>query len=340
MAAAPRSAQPLLRYPSRPAAGRDGAGGAHRAAGETKHSAADGAPPLTPLPATGAVDVAVAMVRPRSLQPLFASRGERAAFWHRALADEALARWLATCKPTRLHVGSEFCERLLPTPAQLTLNLAEAREHGLGVSLLTPVASPQVIDALAELLPLLPAGAEVVVSDWGVALLLQERFPQLTPVAGRILCRMLKDPRLGDPRYAPPAGHDLDSPALRAVLRRLGIARLEMDLPLFARDETFSGAPLPLDVHLPFAFVAKGRMCRTAGLARSGPERFSPRPFCHHECLGLRADTVREAADDAWHTVHVGNTVLCRHSPATLATASRAAAAGRIARLIVPGEAV
>ncbi|AVR88205.1 hypothetical protein [Thauera aromatica] len=340
MAAAPRSAQPLLRYPSRPAAGRDGAGGAHRVAGETKHSAADGAPPLTPLPATGAVEVAVAMVRPRSLQPLFASQGERAAFWHRALADEALARWLAACTPTRLHVGSEFCERLLPTPAQLTLNLAEAGAHGLGVSLLTPVASPQVIDALAGLLPLLPAGAEVVVSDWGVALLLQEHFPQLTPVAGRILCRMLKDPRLGDPRYAPPAGHDLDSPALRAVLRRLNIARLEMDLPLFARDETFSGAPLPLDVHLPFAFVAKGRMCRTAGLARSGPERFSPRPFCHHECLGLRADTVREAADDAWHTVHVGNTVLCRHSPATLATASRAAAAGRIARLIVPGEAV
>lgn len=340
MAAAPRSAQPLLRYPSRPAAGRDGAGGAHRVAGETKHSAADGAPPLTPLPATGAVEVAVAMVRPRSLQPLFASQGERAAFWHRALADEALARWLAACTPTRLHVGSEFCERLLPTPAQLTLNLAEAGAHGLGVSLLTPVASPQVIDALAGLLPLLPAGAEVVVSDWGVALLLQERFPQLIPVAGRILCRMLKDPRLGDPRYAPPAGHDLDSPALRAVLQRLNIARLEMDLPLFARDETFSGAPLPLDVHLPFAFVAKGRMCRTAGLARSGPERFSPRPFCHHECLGLRADTVREAADDAWHTVHVGNTVLCRHSPATLATASRAAAAGRIARLIVPGEAV
>ena len=62
------------------------------------------------------------------------------------------------------------------------------------------------------------------------------------------------------------------------MLRRLNVARLEMDLPLFAGDETFSGAPLPLDVHLPFAFVAKGRMCRTAGLARSGPERFSPRP--------------------------------------------------------------
>ena len=335
MTTLPRTAQPLLRHPSRPAAGRNAAG-----AGETHRAGADRAPVLTPLPSTGTVDVAVAMVRPRNLQPLFASRGERTAFWHRALGDEALAHWLAAQRPTRLHVGSEFCERLLPTPAQLILNLVEAREYGLGVSLLTPVASPQVIDALAELLALLPAGAEVVVSDWGVALLLQERFPQLTPVAGRILCRMLKDPRLGNPQYAPPAGHDLASPWLDTVLRRLNVARLEMDLPLFAGDGTFSGAPLPLDVHLPFAFVAKGRMCRTAGLARSGPERFSPRPLCHHECLGLRADTVREAMDDAWQTVHVGNTVLCRHSPATLAAVSRAVAAGRIARLIVPGEAV
>ena len=126
------------------------------------------------------------------------------------------------------------------------------------------------------------------------------------------------------------------------LFARVGITRVEMDLPLFADADSFSGVPLPLGVHLPFAFVAKGRMCRTAGLARPGPERFAPRPFCHHECLGLAARTerARDGTHDAWETLHVGNTMFCRHSAASLAVLAAAVAAGRVARLIVPGEAL
>ncbi|HRG71323.1 MAG TPA: hypothetical protein PLH95_06770 [Thauera aminoaromatica] len=296
-------------------------------------------PSLAALPATG-VAIAVAMVRPRALERLGADTPARAAFWSATLHDEALAAWLAPLRPTRLHVGSEFCERLLPEPAQLARTLAEASVAGLEVCLLTPVASPEVLRALDALFTLLPPGAEVVVNDWGVALRLRERHPLLQAVAGRILCRMLKDPRLGNPQYAPPAAHGFASPWTRRLLARLGIARVEIDLPLFASADSFAGVPLPLGVHLPFAFVAKGRMCRTAGLAREGPERFAARPFCHHECLGLAARTerTRDGTHDAWETLHVGNTVFCRHSAANLATLASAVAAGRVARLIVPGE--
>ncbi|WP_415257948.1 hypothetical protein [Thauera phenylacetica] len=298
-------------------------------------------PALAALPASG-VAIAVAMVRPRALERLCAEAPARAAFWSATLRDPALADWLAPLRPTRLHVGSEFCERLLPEPEQLERTLAEASAAGLEVCLLTPVASPEVLRALDALFALLPAGAEVVVNDWGVALRLRERHPLLQAVAGRILCRMLKDPRLGNPQYAPPAAHGFASPWQQRLFARVGITRVEMDLPLFADADSFSGVPLPLGVHLPFAFVAKGRMCRTAGLARPGPERFAPQPFCHHECLGLAARTERERAgtQDAWETVHVGNTVFCRHSAASLAVLAAAVAAGRVARLIVPGEAL
>ena len=298
-------------------------------------------PTLAALPASG-VAIAVSMGRPRALERLCAEAPARAAFWSATLRDPALADWLAPLRPTRLHVGSEFCERLLPEPEQLERTLAEASAAGLEVCLLTPVASPEVLRALDALFALLPAGAEVVVNDWGVALRLRERHPLLQAVAGRILCRMLKDPRLGNPQYAPPAAHGFASPWQQRLFARVGITRVEMDLPLFADADSFSGVPLPLGVHLPFAFVAKGRMCRTAGLARPGPERFAPQPFCHHECLGLAARTERERAgtQDAWETVHVGNTVFCRHSAASLAVLAAAVAAGRVARLIVPGEAL
>jgi hypothetical protein len=292
------------------------------------------------LPATG-VTLAVSMVRPRALERLCADAHGRDAFWRETLHDRSLAAWLAPLRPTLLYVGSEFCERLLPEPAQLARTLTDAADAGLSVGLLTPVASPETLRALDPLCALLPPGAAVVVNDWGVARRLRERHPLLQPVAGRILCRMLKDPRLGNPQYAPPVNHGLDSPWLRRMLDRLGIARVEMDLPLFASADSFAAVPLPLGVHLPFAFVAKGRMCRTAGLAREGAERFAPRPFCHHECLAIAAHTerAREGAADAWETVHIGNTIFCRHAQASLAALAAAVACGQVARLIVPGEA-
>lgn len=298
-------------------------------------------PAMAALPASG-VAIAVAMVRPRALERLGADAQARAAFWTATLHDQALAAWLAPLRPTRLHVGSEFCERLLPEPELLARTLAEASAAGLEVCLLTPVASPEVLRALDALFALLPPGAEVVVNDWGVALRLRERHPLLQAVAGRILCRMLKDPRLGNPQYAPPAAHGFASPWQQRLFGRVGIARVEMDMPLFATADSFNDVPLPLGVHLPFAFVAKGRICRTAGLARPGPERFAPRPFCHHECLGLAARTARarEGMHDAWETLHVGNTMFCRHSAASLGALATAVAAGRVARLIVPGEAL
>ena len=96
-------------------------------------------PSLAALPATG-VAIAVAMVRPRALEHLGADTPARAAFWSATLHDEALAAWLAPLRPTRLRVGSEFCERLLPEPAQLARTLAEALQTSPGVFLANSTA--------------------------------------------------------------------------------------------------------------------------------------------------------------------------------------------------------
>lgn len=283
-------------------------------------------------------EFAVAAVNPIALDWIGASRPEREAHWTRVHCDPELASWLAGLTPTHLYFGSEFCEHLLPSGGVLQRVLRFAEGRALKFALLTPVASPDVLRRLETLLPLLPPGAEVIVNDWGVGRLVAERFPDLRAVAGRILCRMVKDPRLAATEWSGQCGLNLDSAPLQAVLRRIGIRRFEIDMPLFADAATLRSLSLPKGVHLPYFYVAKGRMCRPGAMAVTGTERFAVGRRCRKECLTLAATTARPGRSDNWPTLHVGNALLSRHSPEMSRTLRAAAGEGAIERVIVPGE--
>lgn len=259
--------------------------------------------------------------------------------WLRLHGDEALASWLAPQQATHFYFGSEFCEFLLPSCTGLRQALAAAADAGLRLVLLTPIASPAMLPALEELLALLPQGSEVVVNDWGVARLLATDYPYLQPVGGRLLCRMTKDPRL-DERWAGHCQLNVGAPTMLALFERLGIRRVELDLPLFAQEDTFDQLPLPVGVHLPYLYVAKGRMCRIGGLAKSGAERFAVGRRCQKECLRVSATAWRAGREQERAPVQVGNTLFSRHSPAAAAVLRTASDRGKLARLIVSAEAV
>jgi hypothetical protein len=284
-------------------------------------------------------ELALSMVTPAPLGWVRTPPSARAAHWASLVQDTSLAHWLATFEPTHLYFGSEFCEHLLPSPKTLATALELAHAQGLRFVLLTPIASPQVLRDLAGLLPRLPPSAQVVVNDWGVAQFVAEAAPHLSRLAGRILCRMIKDPRLGNSEWAPQCSHALDSPHLRTILARLGLQHIELDVPLFAESGDFSRLPMRKSVHLPYAFVAKGRMCRPGSLSIVGPERFAVGRQCHKECLSLSATTVRPGASDHWDTIHVGNTIFSRHSPTMIGAVIDATRMGVVQRLVVPGEA-
>lgn len=286
-------------------------------------------------------EFAVTTVRPDTLEWLDRADGgpaAREAHWRKVHGDAALAAWLAPFAPTHIYFGSEFCEHLLPSTRTLREVLARVQASGLRFALLTPIASPEVLHRLDALLPLLPDGAEVVINDWGVAELVATRFPALRPLAGRVLCRMVRDPRL-DAGWASHCGLGLDSPALQAVLQRLRIERVEIDMPLFADAAALGRVPLLNSVHLPYYCVAKGRMCRPGSLAIEGPERFAVGRRCRKECLTLAATTARPRTDDDWDTVEIGNSIFGLHSAGMLETLKAAVAQGRVPRLVVAGEA-
>ncbi len=282
-------------------------------------------------------ELAVAATRPIALDWTAAAPAVRERHWQRVHGDASLAAWLAPLAPTHLHFGSEFCEHLLPSPRALREAVRKAGAHGLRFALLTPVASPGVIERLDALLPMLSDGMEVVANDWGVAHLVATRFPSLGLVAGRVLCRMTKDPRL-DAGWAGRCGHALAAPTMRVLFERLGIRRLELDMPVFPAEEAFDGLPLPAGVHLPFVYVAKGRMCRAGSLSMTGPERFAVGRRCQKECLRMSAAASRPGRDDACSAVQLGNTLFSRHSDEMADSLRRAAGMGRVARLVVAGE--
>lgn len=238
---------------------------------------------------------------------------------------------------TYLYFGSEFCEFLLPNANSLELALRLAQRHGLNLVLVTPLASDNVIDQLKVLLPLLPQGGEVIVNDWGVASFLKREFPKLKRVAGRLLCRMIKDPRLS-PEWKHWCSHGLNSKAFQSVLSRFGIERMELDLPPFAQLETFFTFDRAVSVYAPFGYVSKGRICKIGSIAAPAQVKFSPGLVCRRECLKFDAVSQRPGQESDLQTFQRGNTIHYRHSSSMKDILSSAIKNGWVNRVVIPGD--
>ncbi len=139
-----------------------------------------------------------------------------------------------------LAFGAEFCPRRLPPPAHVREALARCRDRGLGFSLVTPVVRQGAFDGVAAWLEGLVSGlgdGEWVANDWGLLAWARERGLPGAPVAGRLLGRQRRDPRLlGLLPSATPGeaealrGSAWDDPETSALLLGLGVRRVELDL--------------------------------------------------------------------------------------------------------------
>ena len=240
---------------------------------------------------------------------------------------------------TRVHFGSDFCDRLQPSPRQLQRAITVMRRHSLTLTLTTGILSDSKLTELRALLSLLDPASEVVANDWGTLRLLHTAFPKLVPIAGRLLCKMVKDPRLPSRQWTTLYPHGVHSISFCAALERLGVKRIEMDAPPFAAASEFQSPAMAVSIHVPYGFAAKGRMCWFGSLSEPDKEQFTVTPTCQRECLRYRAERSRphgSATDLA--TVQRGNTLMYRHSIAMAEAVSAAVRAGVVDRLIVSGD--
>ncbi len=284
--------------------------------------------------------VALSLSEERSLR-LLARRGPQPALGEclRALGQRPLAPGLLApgSRVEALHYGSEFCEHLIPGPRALGAALATAEAAGLALCLLTPMVSDRGLRRVRALLARLPAGSEVVANDWGVLGVLRDEFPALVPAAGRQLCKMVKDPRLPSAAWTRLTPHGVHSAPFLALLERLGVARLEVDVPPFARLDDLRGRGLPLAVHAPFGYATRARICKIGCLRLPAAERFAPGHRCRKECLRY-VERLDRGAEHDLPTLRRGNTVLYRHGAEMTRTLAAALGHGDVARLVIAGD--
>lgn len=263
---------------------------------------------------------------PRNIQAIAAFLGDA----------EIAALAPAHAKASHLYFGSEFCEHLFPEPQALERAVAVAAQLGLTLVLATPIAHDGLVTRILEAAARLPARAAILVNDWGVASALRAAQPQRDLIAGRQLAKMIKDPRLPSPAWTKPYPSGYGGPAYREILEGLRIARIELDVPPFATPGTFTVPGLGVTVWAPFAYVAKGRICKIGSLRHEPPEKFAPGGACHRECLGV-LEVGAEPSAAGIVSYARGNSVYYRHDAAMAQALAAALAEGLVSRLVLSG---
>lgn len=255
---------------------------------------------------------------------------------------------------SRIYFGNEFCQHLIPTASLLARVYTGARAKGLAFTLLTPYVTDEGIERLTPLFAFLAGQeerSEVVVNDWGVLRLLRREFPNLTPVLGRLLTKMLRDPLAAayyclhpltpKPALAALRRSNLPVPAYRAFLERCGIRMVEVDNVVQGIDMDFKALGFAAALHAPYGFVATGRICLFASLNRPKAEKFSVSTTCSKECQRHHAECSYEGSPfegNPFVLLHRGNTVFYAQEEALLRPALLQAEARGIERITYQPE--
>ncbi len=239
-----------------------------------------------------------------------------------------------------IQLGNEFCERLLPTVRELQQAQRQAQILRLELTLVTPMLTDAGMARVQRLLPLLAAGSEVIVNDWGTLQQLDSDYPALNPVPGRLLNKMIKDPRLPSAQWTRLHPHQSRATHFHRLLARFGIDRLEMDVPPFATPDHFDSGSMKLAVHLPYGYTVRGRMCRIGSLGQADGGKFVAAHACQKECLSYWARSQRSGREAATelYSFQRGNSWFYRHSEAMAEVLWQAVEECRIERLIFAGD--
>jgi hypothetical protein len=283
-------------------------------------------------------------------------KGPLAAIW------EAGEDQFGTINFTRLYFGQEFCEKALPTLKELTKAIETAEQKGMEFTLVTPYVTEEGLSEvkvlLEHLVKLMPQ-AEVVVNDWGVLEILNQNYPSLTPVLGRLLNKVIRDPRML--AYHKKAQFkisqeksledfcqsyrrsNLAGEPMQALLASYKVTRIEMDLPPQGLDEQLKIWGYDSSLYLPYGVITTGRICLLHSWGVEEKQKF--KPFvgaCDRKCryywLDMADPSGQVPKSKDWTIVQKGNTVFYRENKDFIRKGLAKAAQLGINRVIIQRE--
>jgi len=191
----------------------------------------------------------------------------------------------------RIYFGNEFCENLIPDLQSVQEVFSWAGTSNVGFTFVTPFVTNSGLNLLENILSFLDSqrGCEVVFNDWGVCRQLKNRFKNLIPVAGRLLTKQRRDPRMlnifeskrdfiekKSPdgtkrkiliRKPVPAGlfehyqgSVVNVPAFQEYLSSNGIKMVEID-NLVWKMRVDLPERIGVSIYLPYGYISTSRMC-------------------------------------------------------------------------------
>jgi hypothetical protein len=195
---------------------------------------------------------------------------------------------------SRLYFGMEFCERLIPDAADLKKVISFVNEKKIDFTLVTPYVTEDGLERVERLLGTLAEakpGSEVVFNDWGMFQVMNDKYPELIPVLGRMLNKMKRGPRLLNvldkiplesvTYYRSPS---ITIPEIREFLLKKGIYRVEFDNLFQGIDLERCGDEIKKTLYMPFAYITTTRLCLTALCDRPDKVKEVGITPCGHEC--------------------------------------------------------
>ena len=205
-------------------------------------------------------------------------------------------------KLERIYFGVEFCQRLIPDSDDVKEAIRVTREAGLNFSYVTPPATDIGVETLMSRFSLLreetdfPGEIEVIVNDWGVLRVLKRQFTGLKPVFGRMMNKMIRDPRVA-PYYvsntAPSEGltvvrqSSVTNPLFQNSLKEWGVDRHEFDNLFQGIEVKVEAEDIFFSVYVPYGYVATGRVCMPGSFGLQRKDKFTEYMGCGRECQGF-----------------------------------------------------
>lgn len=219
-----------------------------------------------------------------------------------------------TLRYKRLYFGNEFCERLIPELNELKRVIRFCDKNRLDFSLVTPYLTNRGLAVIEELFIWLQSNkisCEVIVNDYGLLDLLNEKYRTLQPVLGRLLSKQKRDPRIarlagpiaqkkifykfGDeyyfvlPKRIPPAlvlhykKAMINTPIIQDFLMAQRVKRVELDNLLQGINPDLPKGKLSASLYLPYGYITTTRLC-SANPFRKEKRFFSRILSCKKEC--------------------------------------------------------
>ncbi len=203
---------------------------------------------------------------------------------------------------SRIYIGHEFCERLIPDFRRIELLFEKAKQENLEVTFVTPNLYQRDIEKLKKTLNFIEKiliknemDCEIVFNNWGTYELIKNNmFFKL--VIGKQLLKYKRDPRIDfnhknvyTPYQNELAKGDLENIAYRNYLTYKKVNRAEIDtLPQGTPSDLIEENDISYTLHFPFYNSAISRMCVFGVLNREPKTMWEFDAPCKMECRKFR----------------------------------------------------